>query len=366
MSNEYTLNNILYNIINDDDTFNLSYYENKKELDILKKWYELINKDYYIKETEIKLVNPEEVIKIYPNSISLNLIEKVNEEIKVINEYHELGKKVEKIKLKYNNINNNIISSDKEILKEKNLMNCLWDGKETINKRLDKLKNNETTLDYDLEAYNEYEEDYFLKNINNYSYIEEKTIENENNKVLIIYHKEEMSPLILKDYSNLEETLAKKNSFGFEFIDLLKLNNNMYEILTKSINDKLFNNKEELKEFINITIKINKSDNLSEQEKVIDYFKNYLIKDDNIENKVKFTTLATKIEEHLNINNDIKFRHRLSKYLINFGFKKKRFSDGFYYYGITFKKLITDYSILDIEKIIKLREEEINNLNNNK
>ena len=65
----------------------------------------------------------------------------------------------------------------------------------------------------------------------------------------------------------------------------------------------------------------------------------------------------------LNIE-DIGVRNRLSNYLLELGLQKKRFSDGFYYYGIikkdNFKLDLKNENILD--EIIKKRISDIKDI----
>jgi len=78
-----------------------------------------------------------------------------------------------------------------------------------------------------------------------------------------------------------------------------------------------------------------------EEKQVKQYFDIYYEIDDNIEHKIKASDFCDIITNSflVNIRKDsiTSFRNRLSKYLADMGLKKKRFNDGFYYYGIKFK-----------------------------
>jgi len=77
------------------------------------------------------------------------------------------------------------------------------------------------------------------------------------------------------------------------------------------------------------------------EEKAVKDFLNYTyIITENIDDKIKASTLCEIIVKLFNTNttenleNIKSFRIRLSSYLYNIGLKKKRFNDGFYYYGL--------------------------------
>ncbi len=88
------------------------------------------------------------------------------------------------------------------------------------------------------------------------------------------------------------------------------------------------------------------------------------------EYRMKATVLSEVLEEHLSIKSSDKlsFRNRLSKYLINLGLNKKRFSDGFYYYGIRSKALnkISRSNCTSLEELLKERDEQLKELKKSK
>jgi hypothetical protein len=168
----------------------------------------------------------------------------------------------------------------------------------------------------------------------------------EKKNCLVIFCNIDMRPLIITHYNDMEEKLARENRFGFQFVDVIDLNSDMLKLLENSFDDKLFNSCDEVREFIHLSLKIN-TDTI-EKNKIYNYLDNFVIKNDKIEDKVKFDEIASMIEQYLNIHkNNIKFRHRLAKYLIKYGFNKKRFNDGFYYYGIVFKKFKNNFHDTD-------------------
>lgn len=409
----------LLNIINDDDTFLVSYYFYDRELEVLDKWYKLIEKDYYIEKPEIYLSKFKEVQEFFPNPIDLKLLDTVNNDVKEVNKYYELKERINIIKTKYQNKrqqkteNETKNETENETLnkKEKELLEKLLkkeESKEVLRDQFYANSDNENIrvyLNYDdiksinnnLEAFNEKGNALINKNVD-YSYIDNDGIQieqehnknkyyylytNEDNKLtsqscdmLILYHTEEMKAAVINNYTPLEIKLAKDNMYGFQLIKIINLENNKIIIdniindFNEKINNKIFNSKDELEKTIDTILNVNNDKKLTEikeNERVYEYFNLYIHKDDNIEHKVKFSDISSKVQSYLNIdNNDIKFRHRLSKYLISYGFKKKRFKDGFYYYGITFKEPNTHNinitGIGGLDKLIKQRENDLQDI----
>lgn len=74
-----------------------------------------------------------------------------------------------------------------------------------------------------------------------------------------------------------------------------------------------------------------------EETTVINTLKMHFKLDDNVEHKYKAQDLFSffvEFNHQLNLKIDTNFRNRLSKYLTKMGLQKKRFSDGYYYYGL--------------------------------
>jgi hypothetical protein len=87
--------------------------------------------------------------------------------------------------------------------------------------------------------------------------------------------------------------------------------------------------------------------NINKEETVVtEYFKKYYIIDGDVSHRMKASTIydiivKSAIHKKLDLTN-AGFKNRLSKYLINMGLKKKRYNDGYYYYGIIAKNTLDD------------------------
>ncbi len=86
------------------------------------------------------------------------------------------------------------------------------------------------------------------------------------------------------------------------------------------------------------------------------------------EYRMKAAHLSDLLEDRLNIkpSDKLSFRNRLSKYLLGIGLNKKRFSDGFYYFGICSKAFIKskESNKLSLEQILKDRQDQLKQLEN--
>jgi hypothetical protein len=111
----------------------------------------------------------------------------------------------------------------------------------------------------------------------------------------------------------------------------------------------------------------------SEENLVKKYLNSKYTFDDDINHKMKASSLYDIIinSKVVKIDNDklAGFRTRLSKYLKDIGLKKKRYNDGFYYYGIVEKNptllsdinssnIRKDKTSINLEEIMKKRHEE--------
>ena len=95
-------------------------------------------------------------------------------------------------------------------------------------------------------------------------------------------------------------------------------------------------------QYIEFSVKHNSNHILSSEESLVKQFLNHkYIIDNDINHKMKASTLHDIIIESkiVKIENDklAGFKNRLSKYLKDLGLLKKRYNDGFYYYGIVEK-----------------------------
>jgi hypothetical protein len=195
------------------------------------------------------------------------------------------------------------------------------------------------------------------------------------NKNYIVYYKETNVCKIFKDQSiDLEAILKPIVSFYVIPCDNLmesSVSSNVLDVL----HNKTFSNQEtliklyeslvELQKTINEKISEIKSNEPidNEETRIKTWLTSNYELSDNIEYKIKAANLSEILEGVLSIDVSSKmaFRNRLSKYLGNLGLNKKRFGDGFYYYGL--KKIGSKNSNLltkmSIEDLMKQREASI-------
>ena len=189
----------------------------------------------------------------------------------------------------------------------------------------------------------------FSDNCSAYINIQENIKEHDVSSIFVLIHEKYLQTIIIEnpDTDNLH---IIKNHPEFGFIKLFGITTNNKDIVSfieqqfnktqfndiDEINKKLFMTSQYI-EFANIHNNVNNK--ISSEENYVKQFLNskYTF-DDDINHKMKASTLYDIIinSKVVKIENDKMsgFRTRLSKYLKDIGLKKKRYNDGFYYYGI--------------------------------
>ena len=172
-------------------------------------------------------------------------------------------------------------------------------------------------------------------------------------------------------------SIFEYSEYGFIELFSIKTDNDEIELfLNKQYNGNIFNNSTEINQSLVSTSqfiefsnnKQNDNKQLLEEEKSVKHYLNtfYDITND-IDNKIKAKVLYDILtKEKLCVIDKTKlagFKNRLSNYLKELNLQKKRYSDGYYYYGIVKKTLVKENkkefkNITDITDII----EERNNL----
>jgi hypothetical protein len=161
--------------------------------------------------------------------------------------------------------------------------------------------------------------------------------------------------VIEPDYETLK-TIFDYSEYGFIELFTLKTDNDDIEMyLNKQYNGVVFNNAKELNQMLTSTSQfIEYSNNkqktnkqLLEEEKSVKHYltKHYDITND-INNKIKAKVLYDTIlnEDSCCVDRTkiAGFKNRLSNYLKELNLQKKRYSDGYYYYGIVEKEATID------------------------
>lgn len=152
-----------------------------------------------------------------------------------------------------------------------------------------------------------------------------------------------------------DELNVMMNHCEYGFIELFTIqsaNQDILEHINKKYANKSFETVEELNELLVTTGETidfinqhSKSTNTlaSEEKNIKDYFiKTYII-DTDLNHRMKASVLYDMIVDEPSLNKFIEqskltsFKNRLSKYLKELGLQKKRYNDGYYYYGIRLK-----------------------------
>jgi hypothetical protein len=198
---------------------------------------------------------------------------------------------------------------------------------------------------------------------------------------VILNHKYLQTKVLINPDPILENMIHNYPEYGFFYLFSFKTTNNL---IVKSIEDKcdncIFENIEDLNKRLSML-----SDEIyymqqnedskeaknelyaNEEAQVKQYFKYYYDITDNIEHRIKASALCDILMNNLLV--DIKthsvnsFRNRLSKYLTDLGLKKKRFNDGFYYYGV--RPILPDPTILKMRTLHMNEMKKSNMLSDN-
>jgi hypothetical protein len=326
-------NKIIY-IINENDTFNIEFYKEDKELDIIRYWMNKIGNSIEFEYSKIIDIsdslkkNLQKILKINYN-IKLFNINKLDELILYYINIYDNKDIFNLTELKNNNENSN---------EKKNFIN-------TINNNF--LNNNENSniiKPCNIESYNFY---YLNDDNDNYNYLYNNYENIINNKEILYIISNTKSLITFIEYNLTDKHIEflNNNNYGFniEFKKEIFENNNIKNNnIFDMINNKYYENLDELNACVLNTKNLfeNNIEIYNEEEKVTKIIKNIYKITDNINDKIKASELFEKIYneliyfQNIKIKNKITFRNRFSKYLINMKLKKKRFSDGFYYYGL--------------------------------
>jgi len=169
------------------------------------------------------------------------------------------------------------------------------------------------------------------------------------------------------------ETIFKCTEYGFTELFTLKIKTTDEEIealIKKQFDTVIFNNAEELNQVLLSTSQFiecikNKQERcgplVEEEKSVKEFLKKYFDISEDVNKKMKASSLydiVTKSELCIIDKSKIQgFKNRLSNYLKEIGLQKKRYNDGYYYYGIVEKDLLTyQSSRLDFSKEIILED----------
>lgn len=181
----------------------------------------------------------------------------------------------------------------------------------------------------------------------------EQSKESNHSSIYILMNDKFLQTITILD-PNADVIHIIKNHPEFGFIKLFGIETNNKDIISfveREFNNVHFNDVEEINkkllvtsQYINFSNKHNDANNMasSEENQVKKFLNSKYTIDNEPNHKMKASTLYDLIinSKVVKIDNDkvSGFRIRLSKYLRDIGLQKKRYNDGFYYYGIVEKK----------------------------
>jgi len=410
----------------DDETMRPVLNIEDKYMEIIKKWYDNCNLLFDVEETgvlvpenitiqevscilfkDINYNHKEEYLNNYVPLIINNIISKRNikdlEKKILVNTLLVSDKYTNEIKTSNNNLKikelsisvpENINSSCvKDITNKKTLaMNYFMDREilysEATFKIIEEgnLSNNNVSNGEPVAYNNEYDclKPIFSENSQN---VTKTKTENKTNSIYVLINDKFLQTITIKN-PNQNELYTIKNHSEFGFINLFSFVTEYDDIINfieRELNTISFNDVEDvnkkllyISQYIELSNKQNNSNRMvTTEENLVKNIINYKY---TINGDINYKMKASSLYDIIINSNYVKFnidqdkingfRNRLSKYLKDLGLLKKRYNDGFYYYGIVEKQpfyhINDEFSFsrfIDIEPTSKLSNLKYNYLN---
>ena len=199
-----------------------------------------------------------------------------------------------------------------------------------------------------------------INNVNEYP-----SKSDDNKLIVVIFNNKFLQTISIENPNSDELYILKKHpEFGFiKLFSILTNNKDIVQFINREFNKSQFNDIEEINkkllvtsQYIDFSNKHITTNNItiSEENQVKKYIDSTYKIDGDINNRMKASTLHDEIIKSKYVSIETSkisgFQTRLSRYLKDLGLLKKRYNDGYYYYGIQYKKF---------EANIKITEEEI-------
>jgi hypothetical protein len=282
-------------------------------------------------------------------------------------------------KFAYFNNSNYISRIDPEILVKKHILsnNC---EKQTIDTTLNINCYNALFEKDSIEQINEYNHGYnslspnFSDNCEIIDNVTEHPSKSDDNKLIVVIFNNKFLQTISIENPNSNELYIIKNHPEFGFIKLFSIltnNKDIVQFINREFNKSQFNDIEEINkkllvtsQYIDFSNKHITTNNItiSEENQVKKYIDNTYKIDGDINNRMKASYLHDAIIKSKCVSIESSkisgFQTRLSRYLKELGLLKKRYNDGYYYYGIQYKNYGTNIKITDedFKKIVCERD----------
>ena len=394
----------LFLVLKDNDTFDIDVFHNEKELEKIENWYNRIGKVINFEETNINIarVKTDDVISIFGSNLTMDKKNKVMEHLQTVKQFLELRNSVDSIKKKYLDKEENI--SDKKDSPDTLDIQTSFKRKPNTDKLsiaegTRYVPNLQLRSDYEVVGHDKklfdsctFSSASHVSGISSIGEFNEfsdaswtlpddelKEVKSSDAKYILVYHTDDISTFILENPDSNDHELLNRNAQ--KFTNAIEISDDKVGIIAKQLFDEvIFDDKLEYNETLEVFKKIVAKENIihdtiDERELVYKFIKNTYDITESVENKVKASDLCEKVEYYLEYNIDgfkkgrVSFRNRLSKYLLDIGLKKKRFTEGFYYYGLMNKNVLqAQYNISEdefnntdniIKRMEKLRDRDI-------
>lgn len=182
---------------------------------------------------------------------------------------------------------------------------------------------------------------------------------------------ESFSTFVIDNPDKIDLELLNNGKQGF--MKQMDIYDEKIGIIAKQLFDeKIFDNMRDFTNRLDIFQKLTNEETVIENENdeknmVNKFINNMYDITNNIEQKIKASEICEQVETYLENNSgnfkrgSVSFRNKLSKYLLDMGLQKKRFGDGFYYYGMVLKNFYSNIEIND-NLISRLEEERTNDI----
>ncbi len=213
--------------------------------------------------------------------------------------------------------------------------------------------------------YHSYNEDYnaldpeFASNVLNLEtlgIVNNVEVQKKFTNIVVILNTKFLQTLFILNPESLDTNILNNNTeFGFiKLFSINTLNNDVIKFISNEFNKAQFDNVDELNQKLQVTSQYidfslkhtPETDATTEESIVKKYIQSSFTIDNDINNKMKASVLHDTIVnskvvtiEKSRLNG---FKNRLSTYLKNLGLEKKRYNDGYYYYGIKPKKAFSE------------------------
>jgi hypothetical protein len=377
-SDNIYMNYSCYYLLNyESNTFNLDIFKSNLYIEKLKKWFNNINQIINFEDTKL-LLTQKEINEIH-NKIGYNI--PINKKNEVINDIASI-KTYLSLETKYINTKltnpTNPINPDNQVNPTNSVIDRIKQTAELRQNENDVLGFNENDVLGFNENLSQNLSQHFSRKFSKINNMNDNQCENI--KYVIVFNKIYQSSFLIENPDNIDNELLNSEKCGFknyyEF-SIEKNNGDFIKMINTLLSYNMHDDENDFKKRIDLITNLynqykNDMKTKTEFENIKDFITNSYDINDNINYKIKASDILTIIENYYSetnntnfIQGDISFRNKLSKYLTDLGLKKKRLSDGIYYFGLVLKdnskyKYNNNINLLDKDILNKLKNSRCN------